>query len=141
MDIADQGSKITHIVEDGDIQEVIHVAEFRASLRSFLRLSERVARESGLTPQRHLLLLMIKGAPDGSERATITQLANRMRLQPHSVTELVARAESAGLIERATSSRDRRVVYLRLTAEGERRLLSCFHQNAAERRLLTELLA
>jgi len=83
---------------------------------------------------------MIKGAPDGSERATITQLARRMRLQRHSVTELVARAESAGLIERATSTSDRRVVYLALTREGERRLLSCFRDNAAERRLLTELL-
>ena len=40
-------------------------AELRASLRRFMRRSEEVAARHGLTPQRHLLLLMIKGAPDG----------------------------------------------------------------------------
>ena len=44
------------------------VAEFRAALRGFLRTSERNARAAGLTPQRYLLLLMIKGAAD-DERA------------------------------------------------------------------------
>ena len=47
-------------------EDFIAVAEFRAALRTFLRQSERVARQSGLTPQRYLLLLMIKGTPDGS---------------------------------------------------------------------------
>ena len=125
---------------DSELDELIEAAELRARLRRFEHQSELVAERNGLTPRRYLLLLMIKGAPDGSERATITQLARRMRLQRHSVTELVARAESAGLIERATSTSDRRVVYLALTREGERRLLSCFRDNAAERRLLTELL-
>jgi DNA-binding MarR family transcriptional regulator len=103
-------------------EEVIHVAEFRASLRSFLRRSERVARESGLTPQRHLLLLMIQGAPDGSGRSTVTELSDRLQLAQSTVTELVRRAEEAGLIERERSSEDGRVAYLSLTAEGQRRL-------------------
>ena len=47
---------------------VIAVAEFRSALRHFLRRSEKIARQSGLTPQRYTLLMMIKGAPDG-ERA------------------------------------------------------------------------
>jgi DNA-binding MarR family transcriptional regulator len=127
-------------VPDSELDELIEAAELRARLRRFEHQSELVAERHGLTPRRYLLLLMIKGAADGSECATITQLARRMRLQRHSVTELVARAEGAGLIERATSDRDRRVVYLRLTAEGERRLLRCFHDNAVERRFLTELL-
>ena len=48
-----------------DLQDVITVAEFRAALRKFLRRSELVADSCGLTPQRYLLLLMIKGASDG----------------------------------------------------------------------------
>src|SRR5437763_489916 len=48
--------------------DVVAVAEFRAGLRQFLRRSERIAREAGLTPQRYLLLLMIKGAVDGVDR-------------------------------------------------------------------------
>ena len=47
------------------IQDVIAVAEFRSALRHFLRRSEKIARHSGLTPQRYTLLMMIKVAPDG----------------------------------------------------------------------------
>lgn len=108
------------------------VAEFRAALRKFLRTSERVARASGLTPQRQLLMLMIKGAPDGSEQSTVTDLAERLQLAQSTVTELVRRAEEVGLIERAPSAKDGRVALLRLTPEGERRLARSFTALAAE---------
>ena len=116
--------------------EVVRVAEFRAALRQFLRKSERIARESGLTPQRHLLLLMIKGAPDGSEQSTVTELAERLQLAQSTVTELVRRAEEAGLVERERSSADGRVAHLRLTAEGEKRLERSFTTHDAERQQL-----
>src|SRR5881396_3113011 len=72
-------------------EEVARVAEFRASLRRFLRRSERNARAAGLTPQRYLLLLMIKGAADHSEQSTVTELAERLQLAQSTVTELVRR--------------------------------------------------
>ena len=100
------------------VNDVIAVAEFRAALRQFLRRSERVARQSGLTPQRHLLLLMIKGSPGGDEQSTVTQLSKRLQLAQSTVTELVRRAEEAGLIERRQSQRDARVAHLRLTHRG-----------------------
>ena len=46
---------------------------------------------------------MIKGAPDGSEQSTVTELADRLQLAQSTVTELVSRAEETGLI--AASSR------------------------------------
>jgi DNA-binding MarR family transcriptional regulator len=141
VDIAAHRSKITHIVRNDENQEVIHVAEFRASLRSFLRLSERVARESGLTPQRHLLLLMIKGAPDGSGRSTVTELSDRLQLAQSTVTELVRRAEEAGLVERERSQVDGRVAFLSLTSEGERRLERTHTSLADERRRLRQAFA
>ena len=97
-------------------------AELRAGLRSFLRASEQVARRHRLTPQRYTLLLMIKGASDGSERSTVTELSQRLQLAQSTVTELVRRAEAVGLIRREPSAQDGRVAYLRLTEEGERRL-------------------
>jgi DNA-binding MarR family transcriptional regulator len=118
---------------DLETHDVIQVATFRAALRSFLGESDRVARASGLTPQRHLLLLMIKGAPNGSERATVTGLADRLKLAQHSVTELVQRAERLGLVEREASENDGRVAYLRLTREGERRLAEAFTKNDVAR--------
>ena len=113
--------------------EFVAVAEFRASLRSFLRKAEQTARRAGLTPQRHLLLLMIKGAPDGSEQSTVTELAERLRLAQSTVTELVRRAEEAGLIEREPSRSDGRVAHLRVSEEGESRLARVVQNLDAER--------
>ncbi len=111
-------------------------AAFRSSLRRFERISEQIALERGLTPRRYLLLLMIKGARDGSERATVSELTERLQLAQHTVTELVGRAEQAGLIRRERSGSDGRVSYLRLTAEGERRLARAFTDLDTERRTL-----
>ena len=126
---------------DPTIQDVIAVAEFRSALRHFLRRSERIARHSGLTPQRYMLLMMIKGATDGSQQSTVTELSNKMQLAQSTVTELVRRAESAGLIEREQSQRDARVAHLRLTAEGDRRLMLSFTELETERAQLREAFA
>jgi DNA-binding MarR family transcriptional regulator len=116
-----------------ETKDVIEVAEFREALRRFLRQSERVARSSGLTPQRHLLLLMIKGAANGSEQSTVTELSERLQLAQSTVTELVSRAEEAGLVQREQSQTDARVAHLRLTDEGERRLERSFVELGQER--------
>jgi len=125
-------------MSDFSLDDVIAVAEFRAALRGFLRQTERIARRSGLTPQRYLLLLLIKGAPDRSERSTVTELARRLQLAQSTVTELVNRAEESGLVVREQSGRDARVAHLRLTAEGERRLQLSFTGLEAERQNLAE---
>lgn len=115
------------------VDKVVAVAEFRAALRRFLRRSERIAQSSGLTPQRYLLLLMVKGASDGSERSTVTELADRLQLAQSTVTELVRRAEEVGLLMREPSNVDGRVAYIRLTDEGENRLTRSFTELATER--------
>ena len=118
------------------IDDVVNVAEFRAALRQFLRRTERIARTAGLTPQRYLLLLMIKGAPDRSGRSTVTELSEQLQLAQSTVTELVARSVEAGLIAREGSTSDARVTYLQLTPEGERRLACSFTGLEAERSAL-----
>lgn len=120
------------------LEDIIAAADFRAALRGFMRESERIARKSGLTPQRYLLLLMIKGAPDRSEESTVTALARRLQLAQSTVTELVSRAEESGLIERRQSGVDGRVAHLRLTSEGERRLEASFTALETERKQLRE---
>ena len=123
------------------VGDVMAVAEFRAALRRFLRETERIARQSGLTPQRYMLLLMIKGSPSGLEQSTVTELSKRLQLAQSTVTELVSRAEEAGLIEREQSRRDARVAHLRLTADGERRLMQSFTELAKERKQLAAAVA
>ena len=116
-------------------------AELRAELRRFLRESERTARRHQLTPQRYTLLLMIKGAPDGSERSTVTQLAGQLQLAQSTVTELVRRAEAVGLIKREPSLKDGRVAYLSLTEEAERRLAGAVSDLGPERKRLASIVS
>ena len=123
------------------VGDVVAVAEFRTALRRFLRRSERVARQSGLTPQRYLLLLMIKGAAGGTQQSTVTELADRLQLAQSTVTELVRRAEEVGLIVREQSPRDARVAHLRLTPEGDRRLMQSVTLLSTERAQLRDAIA
>jgi DNA-binding MarR family transcriptional regulator len=121
--------------------EVAPVAEFRLVLRRFQHETERVARDCGLTPGWYLLMLQIKGSPDLTERTTVTALAQRLQLAQSSVTELVSRAEQAGLIEREPSPSDARVVFLRLSPKGEQAFARAFRDLAAERQVLREAIA
>ena len=122
------------------VDDYVRVAAFRSAIRRFLRDSERVARSNDLTPQRYLLLLMIKGAPNRKERSTVTELAERLQLAQSTVTELVGRAEEVGLIAREPSSDDGRVAHLRLTKEGERRLAGAFASLESDRQTLLSTL-
>ena len=122
------------------LDDYLAVAEFRAALRRFLRVSEEAARRHGLTPRRHLLLLMIKGAPDRSEQSTVSELCERLQLAQSTVTELVQRAEQAGLLRRNAADHDGRVVHLTLTRDGDRRLAAVHADLEHEREVLTGLL-
>jgi DNA-binding MarR family transcriptional regulator len=113
-------------------------AQFRAELRRFLRRSEDCARSFGITPRQHLLLLQIAGADDGS--TTVSELVDSLALTQSAVTELVQRAEQAGLVRRAGSTTDARVVHLSLTDEGARRLASVPDALGPERSHLRELI-
>ncbi|MDF2463294.1 MAG: MarR family transcriptional regulator [Ramlibacter sp.] len=95
------------------------LAEFRYQLRRFLRFSEEVTRESGITPLQYQLMLQIKGFP-GRDWATIGELAERLQSKHHGVVALVSRCESLGLVQRQASVSDLRRVEIRLTPEGER---------------------
>jgi DNA-binding MarR family transcriptional regulator len=110
------------------IEQIIQIATFRAELRAFLRHTEQIARRWQLTPQRFLLLLTIKGAPDRSGRLSLTEIADRLSLSRNTVTELCSRAEDIGLLSRDDTEEDRRLVYLELTREAERRLFGALKE-------------
>ena len=113
-------------------------AEFRSLLRRFLRRSEEISRRHGLTPRQYLLLLMIKASEDAPEPATIGHLVERLALTQSTVTELVQRAEEAGLVGRAQSPDDGRVAYLSLTPVGAERLQGAFDELGPERAQLAQ---
>jgi DNA-binding MarR family transcriptional regulator len=112
--------------------ELHALAEFRYRIRRFLRFSEAAAREAGLEPQQHQLLLAAAGALEGPP--TVSQLAERHQLKAHSVDELVTRAEANGLVRRRRSGDDRRYVMVEPTAKGRRALDRLSESHRAELR-------
>jgi DNA-binding MarR family transcriptional regulator len=94
------------------------MAELRYQIRKFLRFSENAARQAGIEPQQHQLLLAIRGLPDAAS-PTIGVLAERMQLQHHSTVELVDRLVDRNFLCRLRSTNDRRQVLVKLTHDGE----------------------
>lgn len=111
--------------------EIERAAAFRSALRRFVARTGVVATEAGLTSQRYDLLLAIRAGQ--GETATPTELAEQLSLNQTAVSELVRRAEEAGLIRREPSADDGRVFFLRLTPEGESRLEDAFVGLRADR--------
>jgi DNA-binding MarR family transcriptional regulator len=93
----------------------------RSALRRFERWSEDQARAAGLSPAQHQLLLSIRGHSD-PRGPTVGDVAEYLLLRHHSVVGLVDRAVVAGLVTRARDEDDHRLVRLRLTKKGARRL-------------------
>lgn len=116
------------------------LAEFRHALRVFQRFSEQAAREVGITPAHHQLMLAIKGWP-GDRPPSISDLAEMLQLRHHSAVELIQRAGHAGLVASTPDPEDGRRQLTTLSDRGETILasLSVMHRDEL-RRFRTEML-
>lgn len=112
------------------------LAEFRYRLRLFLRFSEEAAAKEDLSPQQHQALLSIHGFPDGPDKISIGELAEKLQLRHHSVVGLINRLQKDGLVIRRPSETDRRFVRVSLTEKGlgKLRRLSEVHQRELQQR-------
>src|SRR5690348_3951627 len=115
------------------------IAAFRYAIRKFLRFSEQAARRERITPQQHQLLLAIKGFP-GRDRATVSELAERLQMRQHSMVGLIDRTEAQGMVRREPGTVDRRQVFVRLTPKGEEVLLRLAVQHRRELLTMQEAL-
>ena len=118
---------------DLSLVEYRALAEFRFELRRFLQFSETAARETGLEPQQHQMLLTVMGLPAGA-KPTIRELASRMLLKHHSAVELIDRLERRGAVARSSDPEDARAVLVNLTRSGEQllRRLALAHREELE---------
>ena len=85
-----------------------------------VRLNRKLRQQAlaGLSPAQASAL----GTVNRLASPTLGELAAAEQVQPPTVTRLVASLESAGLVARETDDVDRRVVRVRITAEGRRNL-------------------
>ena len=116
-------------------------ATIRVALRSFARRTEEITKRHGLTPQRYVLLLLVRVAEDEERVATVTSLVRTLQTTQSSVTQLVGGAVRAGLLSRQGDVRDARRQYLHLTEEGSVRLTAAFSELGPDRQRLAEVVA
>lgn len=119
--------------------EYRQLLELRTGIRKFLHWSEEQAVAVGVTPAQHQLILAIRGSddPDGP---TIGDIADALVLRHNSAVGLVDRAVEAGLVVRHVDGHDSRVVRLRLSALGGRRIHQLSRAHLEElRRLVPRL--
>jgi len=110
------------------------LAELRHQIRRFLHFSETTARNSGLEPRQHQLMLALKGLPEGA-RPRVGELAERLQIRHHSAVELVNRLALRGYVRRVPGEQDRREVLLSLSSKGEKILHDLSIHHKAELRI------
>jgi DNA-binding MarR family transcriptional regulator len=95
------------------------LAALRYRIRVFLREGDAAADRLGIEPQQYLLLLALRGLPEGME-ATVQTLAERLMLKHNSTVELIDRLEKRGYVSRRRSRTDRRSVLIALRPRGKK---------------------
>lgn len=115
-------------------------AELRAALRQFQRRSDEVLPARGLTSAQYQLLLTVKTSESQTGGATFTEIAERLQIARSTATELVRRAELAGLVRRQLHPHNRRSLLVALTPKGSARLEAAVSDLRGDRARLTAML-
>jgi DNA-binding MarR family transcriptional regulator len=112
------------------------VSLLRAHASTTRAFNAELLNEHGLTINDYEALLHLSRADDGRMRRV--DLAENLLLTASGVTRLLDGLESHGLVERASCSTDRRVVYAVITTEGQERLRAAADSHVASVRELFE---
>lgn len=124
-----------------DNSTYVAAAELRIRMLAFQRRTEEITARNRLTPQRYLLLLLLRAREVEGDVPAIGSLIDPLQMSQSSVTRLVQGAVRAGLVASRVDPRDHRRQHLELTAEGRRRFENVFTELGPERQTLAEALS
>ena len=105
--------KMTRPFRAPEIEAYLSVARTFDQLHTEL---DALFKQSGLTQQQYNVLRILRGA--GEEGLPSLEIANRMVTRVPDITRLVDRMLKADLVVRRRCDKDRRVVWVQLTAKG-----------------------
>lgn len=88
----------------------------RRTWTTLIRFYNFIASERGASVSMGMALLAI--SPNGTPS---TQIGPKMGIEPNSISRLLNSLEEQGLIERNTSSKDKRITLISLTSKGKKR--------------------
>lgn len=100
-------------------QEQQVLINLRQMIRATDLYSRRLSKEVGLTAPQLLILQAIQSLG----AVSISKLSGDVSLSQATVTNIIDRLESRGLVTRHRSTQDRRVVHASLTKDGEKKVL------------------
>src|ERR1051325_4354942 len=101
-------------------QDYHNLASLRYALRKFLRFSkELLSQRANLSPEQYEALLAIRTFST-DEGLTVGQLSECVQVRHHTAVSLTDKLAARKLLTKRRASTDRRYVYLRLTAAGEK---------------------
>ena len=87
-----------------------------AATRAMMLMYQPILAELGLTYPQYLVMLVLWE----SDGLSVKQIGERLYLDSGTLTPLLKRLESAGVVQRERSTEDERVVHIRLTSDGKR---------------------
>lgn len=102
-----------------DLDLIRSLADFRRALRAVVASSEGLSKAAGVTAVQYQALLAIC-AWEGP--MAVRDLADQLMLTHSAAVQTLDRLVAAGLVRRASSGEDRRVVRVEMTPEGRRLL-------------------
>lgn len=100
----------------GYVQAIAHA---RFVIRRVMKILDEQAREYGLEPLQHQVLLQVYGSEDGM---AVSKIGDKLEIVPAFASRLIRQLEALGLVWRAPHESDKRVVMVRATADGVERL-------------------
>ncbi|WP_265520362.1 MarR family winged helix-turn-helix transcriptional regulator [Oerskovia flava] len=89
-----------------------------AAARAMVAMYRPLLDPLGLTHPQYLVLLALWQDAAAGQATTVTGLADRLLLDPGTLSPLLKRLEASGYLERTRSARDGRLVEVRLSGSG-----------------------
>jgi DNA-binding MarR family transcriptional regulator len=114
------------------------IARLRSALRRFQAATDEVTLAHGLTPRQYDLLALLHAPSRGVVVAS--EIADELCISRNAMTELVSRAERAGLVRRSGDRTDARRKPIAATSAGSRRYRAAVEDLRPSRDRLFELL-
>lgn len=87
--------------------------------RQFVQSLDSISRDAGVEPRQYELLLLVSHW-ERNRPPTVRDISRSLGIRHNTTVELIDRTASKGMVERVRDAGDRRQVFLKVTAEGQR---------------------
>ncbi|UQZ35168.1 MarR family transcriptional regulator [Paenibacillus sp. PK3_47] len=110
-------------IDDKKSQAIDRVMDTMAGVQQKSQaFMERITKKESLSNNQIMLLFQLRL----TGTLKITDISERFIITPGAASSMCDKLENAGLIERVRNKEDRRVVRIKLTSEGDQRILQLF---------------